>query len=218
MIGTKGLFGKSMMPGQMQPAYSMPQAQQMQDGANLGAPGAQPKQGFDWKNVLMQTLGGAADGAATFFGGQPLIAQQRQFQQAMAARQAEEQRKRAADLADYRTKLGIEAEVKGPQGPDIVLFEDNAGNRFRYDKSTGMPIDEKPVFVDPNERVYFQDGAMVRVPNRFGQGGGSQDSMKRVTNQQDYDALQPGEQYTDPSGNVRTKGGGASNGTGSFRP
>lgn len=123
MIGTKGLFGKSMMPGQMQPAYSMPQAQQMQDGANLGAPGAQPKQGMDWKNVLMQTLGGAADGAATFFGGQPLIAQQRQFQQAMQARQAEAERQRAASLEDYRTKLGIEAEFAQPEAPKPGSFE-----------------------------------------------------------------------------------------------
>jgi hypothetical protein len=123
MIGTKGLFGKSMMPGQMQPAYSMPQAQRMQDGANLGAPGAQPKQGFDWKGVMMGALGGAADGAATFFGGQPLIAQQRQFQQAMAARQAEAERQRAASLEDYRKRLGIEAEFAQPEAPKPGSFE-----------------------------------------------------------------------------------------------
>jgi hypothetical protein len=220
MIGAKGLFGKSMMPGQMQPAYSMPQNMAAQDGANLGMASPQKRGGgfFGQGGAGRAIAGSIGDALLQQSGMAPIYAPQMQFQQAMAARQAEEQRSRAADLADYRTKLGIEAEVKGPQGPDIGLFEDNAGNRFRYDKSTGMPIDEKPVFVDPNERVYFQDGAMVRVPNRFGQGGGSQGSMKRVTNQQDYDALQPGEQYTDPSGNVRTKGGGASNGTGSFRP
>jgi len=118
----KGLFGKGMQPGAMMPAYSMPQAGTMQDGANLGTP-AQPKQGMDWKGALLQALGGAADGAATVFGGQPLIAQNRQFQQVQAMRQAEQERARSMDLADYRTKLGIQQEFAQPEAPKPGSFE-----------------------------------------------------------------------------------------------
>lgn len=96
-----------------------PQAQAIMSGeAPMPA-----KRGFDWKNVLLQTLGGAADGAATFFGGEPVIRQNMQMQQMMAMRQAEEQRRRAAELADYRTKLGIKQEFEQPDAPKLGSFE-----------------------------------------------------------------------------------------------
>lgn len=122
MIGGKGLFGKSYnlegmkLPSMEQPLPNditlTPQAQAMRADPSFAQ---QPKQGMDWKNVLLQTLGGAADGAATFFGGQPLIAQGRQMQEMMAMRNADEQRRRAAELADYRTKLGIQQEFAQPE-------------------------------------------------------------------------------------------------------
>lgn len=143
MIGVrKGLFGRNagygsgivatpeqeaetrrlsaMFPGA---AASMPQDMTVRDGGNLAMQAPERKGGFDWKSVLMGALGGAADGAATFFGGQPLIAQQRQFDQALAARQAEQQRQRAEALADYRAKLGIEAEFAQPEAPKPGSFE-----------------------------------------------------------------------------------------------
>lgn len=121
MIGAKkGLFGKSMAPGAMPEAYSMPQAGTVQDGANLGAPGEQPKQGFDWKKALINVWGGAADAAAQHFGMAPTFGQNQQMQQMMAMRQAEEQRQRAAELADYRTKLGIQQEFETPKVNDTI--------------------------------------------------------------------------------------------------
>lgn len=134
MIGVrKGLFGRNagygsgivatpeqeaetrrlsaMFPGA---AASMPQDMTVRDGGNLAMQAPERKGGFDWKSVLMGALGGAADGAATFFGGQPLIAQQRQFDQAIAAREAERQRRRAEDLADFRQQLSIRQEFAQP--------------------------------------------------------------------------------------------------------
>jgi hypothetical protein len=81
------------------------------------------KRGGGIKDVLLGALGGAADGAATFFGGQPLIAQNRQMQQMMAMRQAEQERARSMDLADYRTKLGIQQEFAQPEAPKPGSFE-----------------------------------------------------------------------------------------------
>jgi hypothetical protein len=108
MIGRKGLFGKTKTDGEI--TYT-PQAQAVMDGS---APMPQ-KRGGGIKDVLLGALGGAADSAATFFGGQPLIAQQQQMQQMMAMRQAEQERARSMDLADYRTKLGIQQEFAQPE-------------------------------------------------------------------------------------------------------
>lgn len=52
------------------------------------------------------------------------------------------------------------------EGPDYGYTQDNAGNMWQYDKRTGQFAD-RPNFVDPNERIYMQDGQMVRVPNQF---------------------------------------------------
>lgn len=115
MIGRKGLFGKVAKEGAMMPSYSQ---QPMQVDAPMPA-----RQGGGIKDILLAALGGAADSAATFFGGQPLIAQNQQMQQMMAMRQAEDQRRRAAELADYRTKLGIQQEFEQPEAPKPGSFE-----------------------------------------------------------------------------------------------
>lgn len=123
----RGLFGKTKgLEGMKLPAMDSPMPNEItytpQAQAIMSGEAPMPaKQGFDWKNVLLQTLGGAADGAATFFGGEPVIRQNMQMQQMMAMRQAEEQRRRAAELADYRTKLGIQQEFAGP--PEPTEFE-----------------------------------------------------------------------------------------------
>ena len=85
----------------------------MAPGMGMDAP--QGRSGPDWGKIALATLGGAADGAAVHYGGQPLIAQQRQFEMATAQRAAEQQRARAAALADYRAKLGIEQEFAQPE-------------------------------------------------------------------------------------------------------
>lgn len=147
MIGVrKGLFGRNtgygsgivatpeqeaetrrlsaMFPGA---AASMPQDMTVRDGGNLAMQAPERKGGFDWKSVLMGALGGAADGAATFFGGQPLIAQQRQFDQALAAREAERQRRRAEDLADFRQQLSIRQEFAQPEMDEFDVAMKRAG-------------------------------------------------------------------------------------------
>jgi hypothetical protein len=125
MIGAKGLFGKSMMPGQMQPAYSMPQDMAAQDGANLGMASPQKRGGgfFGQGGAGRAIAGSIGDALLQQSGMAPIYAPQMQFQQAMAARQAEAERQRAASLEDYRTKLGIEAEFAQPEGPKPGSFE-----------------------------------------------------------------------------------------------
>jgi hypothetical protein len=221
MIGIKpqrrGLFGSGMMP---QYGASMPQGMGIQENPMAAMAPEQPKQRwmdggkFGTKDAIGLALGAIGDA----FTGRPMTSQmilgarqdRRQQEQALAAEQRALQNQR--ELIGYSAET--EARYKQPKGPEIGLFEDNAGNRFRYDKTTGMPIDEKPIFVDPNERVFVQDGAVVRVPNTFRQQSG----MPRVSNRQEYDALPPGAQYTDPNGNIRTKGGSGGNVGGGFRP
>ena len=145
MIGKKGLFGKKPygmaempMPGaisgfgggtfnmdgtqatpmQQEITYT-PKAQAIMSGeAPMPA-----KKGGGWKDILLGALGGAADGAATFFGGQPLIAQQRQLQQIMAQRQADDQRRRSLDMADFREQLAIRQQFERPEPAKPGSFE-----------------------------------------------------------------------------------------------
>lgn len=42
------------------------------------------------------------------------------------------------------------------------VFEDNAGNLMEYDFETGQA---RPLSIDPADRTYFNNGAMVTVPN-----------------------------------------------------
>lgn len=235
MIGMKkGLFGKGMMPGPMDsamPAYSMPQDMGVQDANFGGGGGAMPAKGGGLKNVLLAALGGAADGASQFFGGQPLIAQNQQMQQIMAFRRAEEQRRRAAELADYRTKLSMQAEFATPEKDAFDRALVNAGidprspqgvELYRQRAVTmaqGQPQEPRMVTL-PDGRAIF--GTMDEIRGVLGGGGAQQGApsggMPRVTNRQEYDAIPPGTQYTDPNGKVRTKGGTSGNVGGSFRP
>lgn len=142
MIGKKkGLFGRQMpMPGAISgfgggtfnmdgTQATLPDMQNVPTtaGGAFGNPlpaQAQPKQGgMDWKGALMSALGGAADGAAQFFGGQPLIAQQQQFDRFAAFREAEQQRARALELANYRAKLEMQQQFAQPEAPKPGSFE-----------------------------------------------------------------------------------------------
>jgi hypothetical protein len=198
----KGLFGKKpMMPGmmtgfgggtfdmdgtQVTPA-SMPQQETAHQGLSpaqrLVANPPPLKEGMDWKGIALGALGGAADGAAQHFGMAPMIAIGQQQRAAMQAQAQRDQAMRIAGLEDYRTKKGIDAEFAKPEGLEVGLFEDNAGNRHRYDKRTGMLLDENPVFTDPNEKFIFENGAMMRVPNQFRQN--------RPVSQSDWDSAKP---------------------------
>jgi hypothetical protein len=125
-----------------------------------------------------------------------------QFQQAMAARQAEEQRRRAAELADYRTKLGIEAEFAQPEAPKPGSFEwwsdprrtDQEKATFAAYRDANTP-DEPRMITLPDGRSIF--GTMDEIQQIV--GGGSQRPARPV------------------GGLTPITGGGVSNGPGNFR-
>lgn len=218
----RGLFGKTKgLEGMKLPAMDAPlpneitytpKAQAIMSG---DAPMPAAPQGKGLKDILLAALGGAADGAATFFGGQPLIAQNRQFQQMAAMRQAEQERQRSMELADYRTKLQIQQEFQQPRGPDLGTFEDNAGNVWSYDKRTNQIVGDKPFFIDRAQRTMIQDGALIRVPNPFasapsGQQGGYAEGTV-IENDR-------GERMVLRNGQWQPAGGAGSNASGNFRP
>lgn len=181
----KGLFGKRMpgpisgygggtfdLDGRQVTPVSMPQDMTMRDGANLSAPMPERSGGFFGKGGMGRTIAGTiGDALLQQSGLQPVFGPQMQFQQQMAFRQAEEQRRRAADLADFRTQMQIRQEFAEPEKPQAPRFEqDNAGNVWALDPMTGRPLGDRPVFVDQNERFINQNGAILRVPNRFATG------------------------------------------------
>lgn len=167
----------------------------------------QPAKGDKTKRII-----GIIGDALLGLGGQqgvygPMMAQKRAEERQMEMMQQQ----RRQGLEDYRSRKLVDQEFAQPEGPDIGLFEDNAGNRFRYDKRTGMPLEDKPVFVDPNERVYFNGDAMVRVPNTFRQQGGGYGEGTVIENDK-------GERMILRQGQWQPVGGAASNGSGNFRP
>jgi hypothetical protein len=197
-----------------------PMAPPFMGAERMAAPAAptmqQPAKGDNTRRII-----GIIGDALLGLGGQqgvyaPMMerrsAERRQQEQSLAAEQRAMQNQR--DL--FRFQEQTKAEFAQPEGPEIGLFEDNAGNRFRYDKGTGMPIDEKPIFIDRATRTMIQDGALINVPNPFlGQSGGrAQGGMSEGTvieNDQ-------GQRMILRNGQWQPMGGAASNGGGNFRP
>jgi hypothetical protein len=208
MIGAKGLFGKRqpwMTPGigDGLPNASMPQDMAAQDGANLGMASPQKRGGgfFGQGGAGRAIAGSIGDALLQQSGMAPIYAPQMQFQQAMAARQAEEQRRRAAELADYRTKLGIEQEFKTPEAPKPGSFEwfQNADpqQRAQYGEYRDVGDDDEFVVVPiPGRGTYA--GPRSGLPSVFGQGGG-----------QEAPDMLPSDFF---------KGGSGGNAGGNFRP
>lgn len=117
MIGIKpqkkGLFGKGIDLVNGPPIVAQESPQDMPVGM-----GFEPKQEPGWKRALVAALGGAVDGAAQYYGGQPLIAQDMMLRQHQQQQAAQAQMQRAQELADYRTKKGIDAEFREAPAPD----------------------------------------------------------------------------------------------------
>ena len=132
----------------------------------------------------------------------PTMMQQRQE----AAQAAAEQRKYSMDLAMHDAKKQID---KRYDTPEVGVFEDNAGNRWTYDKATGRPLGDAPVFVDGTPKEFVHEGMRFSIQNPYlrGQnpGGGS---IPRVTDEASYNALPAGSQFYDDEGKLRTKSGG----------
>ena len=213
MIGVKkGLFGKRQpwmtpgigdgLPNTMPEPYSMPQDATMRENASFSGMADEPRKGLDWKGALMGALGGAADAAAVHFGGQPLIAQGQQMKLMQAAALAAEQRKRAADLADYRSQMQIKSEFERPEAPKPGSFEwfqtATPEQRAQYGDYREVGQDDEFVIVPiPGRGTYA--GPRSGLPSVFGQ------AQPSTVPQSEWDSAKP-------------LGGTSGNAGGGFRP
>jgi hypothetical protein len=134
ILGKKRPGFESMMPGYGGQSASMPQDMAMPETAQMGGGGAAPKKsgGIDWKNVLVNALGGAADGAARFFGGGPVFAQMQAQQQQLQAQAAQEQQARLQQVAQQfaAQRLGFSADETTALGGKL---QDAVANRLKPD-------------------------------------------------------------------------------------
>lgn len=176
----KGLFGRPFeVPGTPGIGDGDPRLPQNDPAPGLGmraAPQEQKKPGFfDAGGGSQYVFAGLQDFLQRRMGERPtgvtnLMQQQAQEQQAMA-QNAADLRKRSLDWADTKREIDYRAQNAGPAAPN--LREDNAGNVWQFDPKTGMPMGEKPVWVDPTEKVIYQDGMQIRVPNPYRSDGGN---------------------------------------------
>ena len=168
----KGLFGKSQTYGT---AGVGDDVERQRKGTLFGAPGlgASQEQPGKKRSALPYVFAALEDTLSRQMGYQPqgvarLNETQAQQQQA-AAQAAAEQRKRAESLADYGARKEIDQQYAAPEGPKT--YEDNSGNRWAYDPATGQTIGDQPIWVDPTEKIIYQDGMQIRVPNPYRGGG-----------------------------------------------
>ena len=206
---TKGLFGKPWeAPSTPGIGDGMTQPEQPMMSA-IRAPAEQPKRGLGtklfgagWEDKAF-ALGGMLRGDPT---GAYMMRQEKQREQDALAQAAAEQRKYSMDLAMHDAKKQID---KRYDTPEVGVFEDNAGNRWTYDKATGRPLGEAPVFVDGTPKEFVHEGMRFSIQNPYlrGQnpGGGN---IPRVTDEASYNALPAGSQFYDDEGKLRTKSGG----------
>lgn len=132
--------------------------------------------------------------------------------------QQQYQRKREDDFADWQKQFDYERANPKPVNNDTQRdFEfirgtlgEEAANQ--YLRNLGDPMVTVPL---PNGQVY--SGPRSGMGSALGGGQAQQGgNLPTVSDQRSYDLIPAGSQYRDPSGQIRTKGGGASNGTGSF--
>ena len=204
-----GLFGKPWeAPGTPGIGDGMTQPEQPMMSA-IRAPMEQPKPGLGtrlfgkgWEDKAF-ALGGMLRGDPT---GAYMMRQEKQREQDALAQAAAEQRKYSMDLAMHDAKKQID---KRYDTPEVGVFEDNAGNRWTYDKATGRPLGEAPVFVDGTPKEFVHEGMRFSIQNPYlrGQnpGGGN---IPCVTAEASYNALPAGSQFYDDEGKLRTKSGG----------
>lgn len=97
------------------------------------------------------------DGGRSAYAYQAL--QERRRQEEQQAQQ--QQQAREFDWQDWVKREQWKRDNPEPRQAQPYRFEDNAGNVYEYD-GNGTP---KPIFIDPNDRTYVQDGQLVKVPN-----------------------------------------------------
>ena len=132
MFGRKGLFGRNMgfqTPGIGDGLPGMPErlpdmaSVSTTAGGMFGDAMPEPRKsgGFFGKGGVGRAIAGTlGDVLLQRNGLEPMYAPQMQMQQALAFRQAEAQRQRAAELADFERKQQIEAQYRAPKVNDTI--------------------------------------------------------------------------------------------------
>jgi hypothetical protein len=181
---------------------------------------------------FMNALGMIGDLLSTWRGGQPLYQERLQQEQAKARQQQIGQQ-----LANYlgADDPGLASIIAGDPGTGLELWKMKhpsqepftlGENQARFDASgreiahgpaarkireiDGVAFDEntgQPLFESPYSKVIpGTEGSFFEQPRI---GFGRRSATPRVTDQKSYDAIQPGQQYMTPDGNIRVKPGGA---------
>lgn len=104
-------------------------------------------------------LGGALQGDTRAI---PAFLAQQQALQQQAAQFAQQRRLKSLEDARWYEREQFKIANREPRQP--YRFEDNAGNVWSHDQATGQ---NTRIFTDSAPKIYFQDGAMVRVPNPY---------------------------------------------------
>lgn len=203
----RGLFG-------MSGGIAGPMAAPVQETAPMGGAMAQGAPMKKKRGGIFGSGLGVADVLGilgdTFSDGPPLYAEGLlQRQKAQADAEAYE-REREDKFADWRRQFDYERANPKPSTSQPYRTEDNAGNVWEL----GADGQFKPVFVDPNDKVFMQDGQMITVPNRVRQQSPSSaaPSLPTVSDEASYNALPVGAQFRTPDGATRIKGGAAATG------
>lgn len=225
-----GLFGSSSRkknPWDMSGAWSQfdPSTQDTSQFPQEAPPTAPAEQErwinggkFRGRDAIGLALGAIGDAFAQRSGGQAVVApmllkgfsDQREAKQAAQAAMA----KHEQDRADFLWEQQHKAPAPNDTERDLELIRQRYGQaaadqwmQNRIDPIVNIPLPGGATYMGPRSQM---PGAL---------GGGQQSApsaMPTVTDEQSYNALPPGASYRDPSGHIRTKGGGAGNGAGGF--
>lgn len=132
------------------------------------------------------------------------------------------QRERQAEMQDAMTRWQQQFDyerahpkpVNNDTANDYAFITEHLGKGAadQYLRNIGDPMISIPL---PGNRIY--SGPRSGLGNAMGNVTAPAGDIPTVGDQASYDAVPAGGQYRDPSGHIRTKGGGAGNGVGGFR-
>lgn len=155
--------------------------------------------------VAKGLLGGILDGVARHYGADPGYAMQQAQQRQMDVwrQQQDAELQKALQVAEWKRR-----------NPDPTALQQDAEylNRVKpglgdtYLTNRANPIQGVPITNDDGSK-----GVQFIRPGATGSG-----DLPTVSDQSSYDAVPDGGRYITPDGHIRTKGGGAGNGTAGF--